>query len=103
MFQDIFLFIGIPATITILNILFEKNYWDMAGISWIIVGFLKIFDVNPFLGIVAMICGILQYLYGFLIEKEHKKLVKIEGKQEKTTKTISYYLKNSLNSLKHHK
>jgi len=74
MFQDIFLFIGLPATISAMNVLFNKNYWDVSGISWVIVGALKIYDVNPLIGMNAIACGIAQYLYGSHKSKESKRL-----------------------------
>lgn len=78
MFQDIFLFIGLPATISAMNVLFNKNYWDIAGISWFIVGILKIYPINPLIGIVVIVSGICQYVYGYLKEKEKKKLLPIK-------------------------
>lgn len=102
MFQDIFLFIGIPATITILNVLFEKNYWDMAGISWVIVGILKVYSEIPFLGLICVFCGIAQYAYGYQVEKETKRLLAITEKPQKSKITFAYHLKASLKYLKYH-
>jgi len=31
-FQDVFLFVSLPATISALCVLFEKNYWEMADL-----------------------------------------------------------------------
>ena len=103
MFQDIFLFIGLPATISVMNVLFNKNYWDVAGISWIIVGFLKVFSEIPFLGLICVICGIAQYAYGEQVTKEKKKLLATMEKPKKSKLTFGDKLKASLNSLKNNK
>ena len=103
MFQDIFLFIGLPATISAMNVLFNKNYWDIAGISWVIVGILKIYPINPLIGIVVIVSGICQYVYGYLKEKEKKKLLPIKEKPKKSKLTFEDQLKASLNSLKNNK
>ncbi len=88
MFQDIFLFIGLPATISVMNVLFNKNYWDIAGISWFIVGILKIYPINPLIGIVVIVSGICQYVYGYLKDKEKKKLLPIKEKPKKSKLTL---------------
>lgn len=102
MFQDIFLFISIPATVTILNVLFEKNYWDMAGISWAVIGLLKLYDINPLIGILAIACGVAQCVYGHQVEKEKKRLLATMEKPQKSKITFADQLKSSLNSLKDH-
>ena len=103
MFQDIFLFIGLPSTISAMNVLFNKNYWDIAGISWFIVGILKIYPINPLIGIVVIVSGICQYVYGYLKDKEKKKLLPIKEKPKKSKLTFGDKLKASLNSLKNNK
>ena len=103
MFQDIFLFIGLPATISAMNVLFNKNYWDIAGISWFIVGILKIYPINPLIGIVVIVSGICQYVYGYLKDKEKKKLLPIKEKSNLTSQRFEDQLKASLNSLKNNK
>ena len=103
MFQDIFLFIGLPATISAMNVLFNKNYWDVSGISWVIVGALKIYDVNHLIGMIAIACGIAQYAYGYQVEKEKKKLLATMEKPKKSKLTFGDQLKASLNSLKNNK
>lgn len=103
MFQDIFLYISIPATITILTVLFEKNYWDMAGISWVIVGILKVYSEIPFLGLLFAGCGVAQYAYGYQVTKEKKKLLATMEKPKKSKLTFEDRLKASLNYLKNNK
>jgi transposase-like protein len=74
----------------------------MAGITWVIVGILKIYPINPLIGVVVIVSGICQYVYGYLKEKEKKKLLPIKEKPQKSKITFADQLKSSLNSLKDH-
>lgn len=73
-FQDIFLFVSIPATVSSLCILFEKNYWEMAGFSWVTISILKIMEINFAIGLICVLIGIGQIAYGLKRDYEKKKV-----------------------------
>ncbi len=72
MFQDIFLYISVPTTISGMCVIFQKNYWEMAGIFWVILSLLNVIKINLFIGILCTIIGIIQIIYGLYLEYENK-------------------------------
>lgn len=81
MIYDIWLWLSIPMTVSLMCFFFDRNYWDMAGISLIIVAFLKLFDDIPLIGVCAVLIGIAQIYYGHTITKakrEQKEIKKSE-------------------------
>lgn len=72
MFQDIFLYISVPSTISGMCVIFQKNYWEMAGIFWVILSLLNVIKINLFIGILCTIIGIIQIIYGLYLEYENK-------------------------------
>jgi lipid-A-disaccharide synthase-like uncharacterized protein len=72
MFQDIFLYISVPTTISCMCVIFQKNYWEMAGIFWVILSLLNVIKINLFIGILCTIIGIIQIIYGLYLEYENK-------------------------------
>jgi len=73
-FQDVFLFVSLPATISALCVLFEKNYWEMAGFAWMTISVLKIIEINTAIGLVCVIIGLCQIAYGLKKEYDIKKV-----------------------------
>lgn len=72
MFQDIFLYISVPSTISCMCVIFQKNQWEMAGICWVILSLLNVININLFIGILCIIIGLIQIIYGLYLEYKEK-------------------------------